>query len=322
MFVYGPVLSRRLGLSLAVSPIPPGTCTYDCVYCQLGRTGRLQSKRESFYKKEKILAEIVSRAKDIKPDFISFVGDGEPTLNCDLGWLIREVKDRFDFPVAVITNGSLLFRKDVRQDLQNADVVIPSLDAGNEKTFHRINRPHCSIDFASVVEGQAEFRNDYPVQVWMETMLVKGVNDSEEELLDVKEALAIIKPDRVYLMTSIKPPAESWVELPDAASIERARKIVNRAVPIVNVEEGEINSAGFSDARQAILTIGSRHPLGIEQALEIERSYSCPGIVKRMIDDKELIEVEYNGLKYLLPKDFLIRNGVIDGRKGCRGMIR
>jgi wyosine [tRNA(Phe)-imidazoG37] synthetase (radical SAM superfamily) len=322
MFVYGPVLSRRLGLSLAVSPIPPRTCTYDCIYCQLGPTGRLQSKRESFYEKEKILAEIVSRAKDIKPDFISFVGDGEPTLNCDLGWLIREVKDRLDFPVAVITNGSLLFRKDVRQDLQHADVVIPSLDAGNDKTFNRINRPHCSIDFGSVVGGQAEFRSDYPGQVWMETMLVKEVNDSEEELLDIKEALAIIKPDRIYLMTSIKPPAESWVELPDAASIERARKIVNRAVPIVNVEEGEINSAGFSDAGQAILTIGSRHPLRIEQALEIERSYSCPGIVKRMIDDKELIEVVYNGLKYLLPKDFLIRNGVIDGRKGCRGMIR
>ncbi len=151
MYTYGPVPSRRLGRSLGVSPIPPRTCSYSCVYCQLGRTTHLVTRKQSFYPKEDILSEIIRNAESSKPDYITFVGDGEPTLCADLGWLINQYKKRLPFPVAVITNGSLLFREDIRQDLMSADVVLPSLDAGSEEVFRRINRPHSEIRFDTML---------------------------------------------------------------------------------------------------------------------------------------------------------------------------
>jgi len=143
-YVYGPVPSRRLGRSLGVNPIPFKTCNYSCVYCQLGRTLHLINERKSFFPKDDILEEILESVKIHKGkiDYITFVGEGEPTLNKDLGWLIRKAKDRTNLKIAVITNGALLYREDVKEDLLAADVVLPSLDAGSEETFKKINRPH------------------------------------------------------------------------------------------------------------------------------------------------------------------------------------
>lgn len=306
MYVYGPVPSRRLGRSLGVSPIPPKTCSYTCVYCQLGRTTHLQIKRESFFPKEDILAEIISSAPEGKADFVTFVGDGEPTLNKDLGWLIQQTKEKLHLPVAVITNGSLLFQEDVREDLCKADVVIPTLDAGNEKIFRAVNRPHRSIDFDTMLLGQIDFRREYSGQLWIEVMLVKDLNDTEKELQSIKHAIDMINPDRVYILTPIRPPAEHWVEPSSAETILKAQGIIGESVSVAELETGQFGLGEFSDARQAILEIGSRHPLRGEQAAEIEIAFSDAGIVRQMLDAKELVRVDYNGEEYLLPGYFVM----------------
>lgn len=305
MFVYGPVPSRRLGRSLGVSPIPAKTCSYNCVYCQLGRTGHRQTTRASFYPREDILREIVAARQTDAVDYITFVGDGEPTLCRDLGWLIRQTKAALNLPVAVITNGSLLAREDVRSDLAAADVVMPSLDAGTEPTFRVINRPHDDIAFETMVEGQLKFRQEYAGQIWMEVMLVHGVNDDDRNLRRIQQSLAPLKPDRVYIMSPIRPPAESWVLPPPATTIINAQHIIGGAIPLPHRESGEFATEHFADARQAILEIGSRHPLRHTQSLEIEMAFNVPGTVEQMLAGKELIVVQYRNEQYLLSRHFV-----------------
>ncbi|MFZ5981351.1 MAG: radical SAM protein [Candidatus Zixiibacteriota bacterium] len=304
MYVYGPVPSRRLGQSLGVSPIPPKTCSYTCVYCQLGRTTRLQVTRESFYPKEDILAEIINKGPKAKPDFVTFVGDGEPTLCKDLGWLIRKTREKLHLPTAVITNGSLLFREDVREDLKEAEVVIPTLDAGCEKTFKAVNRPHRDIDFTTMLQGLVEFRRMYSGQIWVEVMLVKGLNDTEEELRSIKKEIDMVNPNRVYILTPIRPPAESWVQPSDPEDILRAQEIIGQAIAVAGLESGQFGLKEFTNARQAILEIGSRHPLRRQQAEEIEKNFTASDILKEMLDKGELAAVTYKGEEYLLPGHF------------------
>lgn len=304
-FTYGPVPSRRLGRSLGVSPISAKTCSYTCVYCQLGRTTNLTSARESFYKKEDILDEILARGKDPCFDYVTFVGDGEPTLCKDLGWLIKRTKEHLRVRTAVITNGSLMFREDVRSDLKHADVVMPTLDAGNEKTFRAVNRPHRNITFDAMLQGLIDFRHEYSGQIWLEVMLVKDVNDGEKELRNIGKAVNIVAPDRVYVVTPIRPPAESWVEPPASETILMAQDLIGRAIPIVSQESGRFGLKEFCDARQAILEIGSRHPLRHDQANEIESAFGVPGIVNQMLRDGELISTEYREAIYLLPGHFV-----------------
>jgi wyosine [tRNA(Phe)-imidazoG37] synthetase (radical SAM superfamily) len=304
VYVYGPVPSRRLGQSLGVSPIPPKTCSYTCVYCQLGRTTRLQVMRESFYPKKDILAEIVKKSLKAKPDFITFVGDGEPTLNKDLRWLIRKTKDKLHLPIAVITNGSLLFLKEVRQDLLEADAVIPTLDAGNQKMFKMINRPYRRINFDTMLRGLVDFREKYSGQIWIEVMLVKGLNDTEKELSSIKNAVDMVNPDRVYILTPIRPPAEPWVQPSGPEDFLKAQGIIGQAIAIAESESGRFGLEELSDARQAILEIGSRHPLRRRQAIDIEKQFFETGVIKQMLKNGELINFEYKGEEYLLPGHF------------------
>ncbi len=304
MYVYGPVPSRRLGRSLGVSPIPPKTCSYACVYCQLGKTTHLQTERKDFYPKEEILAEIIESEPMGKADFITFVGDGEPTLNKDLGWLIKQTKQKINLPVAVITNGSLLSQKDVRENLSAADVVIPTLDAGNDRMFRMINRPHRDIDFETMLQGLVEFRREYSGQIRIEVMLVKGLNDTDGELTDIKRAIEKINPDRVYILTPIRPPAEAWVRPLEPEDILRALEIIGSGIPVTELETGQFSAEEFKDAKHAILEIGSRHPLRLDQGLNIENKFSTPGTVMKMLKNKDLIRVNYNGNDYLLPGHF------------------
>ncbi len=295
MHVYGPVPSRRLGRSLGVSLTPSKTCTYSCVYCQLGRTNRLQAHRESFFSKEAILHEILEQLKVTAPDFVTFCGDGEPTLSRDLGWLIRHAKAEGNTPAAVITNGSLLYRKDVRQDLEHCDVTIASLDAGDEHTFWKINRPHGTLDFGRVVRGLVEFRRECSGRLWIETMLVRGVNDSEASMRAIGDMLREIRPHKTQILTPIRPPAEAWVQGPRRAELDAARRLIENATSIEGPESGEFECAGTDGAREAIKQICSRHPLRLEQALEIEGELSEPGTVDAMLRAGDLVEVEYTG---------------------------
>ena len=223
--VYGPVPSRRLGQSLGVDPIPFKTCNYNCVYCQLGRTAPLTNLRQDFFPPDTILSEVRTALESQEPgaiDYVTFVGQGEPLLCASLGRLIRGVKDMSDIPVALLTNGSLLFRPEVREEVRVADVVMPTVDAGDQATFRRINRPWPRLDLDEILTGMADFRDVFEGKLWVEVMLLKGLNDTEPALTAIAVALQRIRPDQVHLNVPLRPPAELWVETPDNEGLDGA----------------------------------------------------------------------------------------------------
>lgn len=314
--VYGPVPSRRLGRSLGVNTIPFKTCDYSCVYCQLGRTTHITTQRKDFFPPEELLNEI-KRVIEVESshshseiDFVTFVGEGEPTLCKSLGWLIRKTKEIADIHIAVDTNGSLLYREDVRTDLSGADVVMPSLDAGTAETFRRINRPHRGIDFEAVVEGMERFRQEYDGEIWVEVMLVKGLNDSEEELKAIKSRLEHIEPDRTYINVPIRPPAEPWAVPPDKDAIALAHAILGdvTVVDITAEETGDFSTDGFTNPEDAILAIIRRHPMREEQVIETLKKFKLKeedihDSLKMLAESGKIKKVKYRDKVFWLTEE-------------------
>jgi wyosine [tRNA(Phe)-imidazoG37] synthetase (radical SAM superfamily) len=222
--IFGPVPSRRLGISLGVDIIPYKTCSLDCLYCECGRTTSLTCERQSFFPPRLVLEELQAALPGIPHlDHITFSGSGEPTLNSDLGWLIAEIKKISAVPLAVLTNGTLLFREDVRRDLLRADVVLPSLDAATAGGFARINQPCAGLEVERIIAGMENFRREYPGKIWLEIFIVKGVNDREEEIAALGQALRRIAPDKVQLNTLDRPPAYLGIESADFSVLEKIR---------------------------------------------------------------------------------------------------
>ena len=263
-YIYGPVPSRRLGQSLGVDPIPFKTCNYNCVYCQLGRTKPVTNDRKEFFPREDIMKEVRVALEKHAPeelDYITFVGQGEPTLCASLGWLIRQVKELTTIPVAVITNGALLSRQDVREELHAADVVMPTLDAADEATFRRVNRPWPRLRIEEIIEGMVAFREMFTGQLWMEVMLVKGLNDTEEVLFSIRDAMRRIRPEQVQIIVPVRPPAEKWVEIPHEEALMRAVAILGEAAKVIEPYEGSFDLSGFDTVADAMLAIIRRHPM-------------------------------------------------------------
>ncbi len=206
--LFGPVPSRRLGLSLGVDLVPPKTCTFDCLYCEVGRTTDLTQARRPYH-----VAEIIQELADYlasQPgplDFITMAGSGEPTLNSGLREIIAAVKNLTTTPVALLTNGSLFYLPEVRAAVAGADVILPSLDAGREETFQRLNRPHPGLSLDLVVSGLKALRREFAGQIWLEILVLKGINDQKEELTALKHLLQELSPDRVQLNTAVRPVA-------------------------------------------------------------------------------------------------------------------
>lgn len=211
--VFGPVLSRRLGLSLGVDPVPFKTCNLNCVYCQLGPTSSRTRMSREYPSVWTILCELnEALASAGEVDHVTVSGSGEPTLHQGIGPLIRGIKAMTKIPVAVITNGTLLSSLDVREALCQADVVLPSLDAAESRAFNRIGRPAGGLAVESVIAGLVAFRRQFRGRLWLEVMLVRGLNDTAEQLARLKAAIAGIKPDRLHLNTIVRPPAADWAQ--------------------------------------------------------------------------------------------------------------
>jgi len=271
-YVYGPVPSRRLGQSLGIDTIPLKTCNWNCVYCQLGRTKPVINERKDYYPSEEILEEVREALTSHKPgeiDWVTFVGSGEPTLHAGIGWLIRQVKSTTDLPVAVITNGSLLYLPGVREELLPADAVLPSLDAGTAKLYRQINRPHPEITFERLVEGLTAFRRVYSGKLWIEVMLVRGLNDTEEVLRAIAATLQKIGPDEVHINLPTRPPVETWVKPPDEEGLMRARAILGDIAKVVHPAEGTFDLSSYDNVLDAIVGIITRHPMRQD---ELERT--------------------------------------------------
>lgn len=269
-YVYGPVPSRRLGQSLGVDPIPLKTCNYNCVYCQLGRTRPVTNERRDYIQPSLILAQL-RESLAAHPlgsiDYVTFVGQGEPTLCASLGRLIRQVKEMSPMPVAVITNGALMLDPQVRDELSAADVVMPSLDAADQETFRRINRPWPGFRIDEIIAGLVAFRACYAGQLWIEAMLVRGANDDEPHLRRLAAALARIGPDRVHVNVPMRPPAEPWVEVPAEGTIRLATQIIGERVQVVPPLEGSFYLSG-PELAAAVLAIIRRHPMREVELLE------------------------------------------------------
>ena len=264
-YLYGPVPSRRLGISLGVDIVPHKVCTLDCVYCQLGRTTEKAIERKDYVPIEAVLAELQDRLKEgLKADFITISGSGEPTLHRRLGELIDGIKKLTRIPVAVITNGTLFYRRDVRADCARADVVVPSLDAGNEATFGKINRPHRDISIEKLVAGLCAFRKEFAGRIWLEVFLVEGLNTDIAEINKIKGLIERIGPDKVHLNTAVRPTAEPGIRRVDPKKLEA---IASQMGPNCEVAADfpPRHTAGVIDSRAAdILSMLKRRPCSLD----------------------------------------------------------
>ncbi|HID57052.1 TPA: radical SAM protein [Candidatus Poribacteria bacterium] len=302
--VFGPVPSRRLGLSLGVDVIPLKTCSYSCVYCQIGRTLRPTIERKVYIEPEPILQAVKeAMRRGPKPDYVTFSGSGEPTLNSALGEMIRGIKRITEIPVAVITNGSLLWMEEVRRDLSEADLIMPSLDAASEGVFRRINRPASGLEIERIIEGLRRFCEEFDGEIWLEIMLVEGVNTSAEELERLREIALSLKLDRIQLNTVVRPPAERWVRVVPEARMEEIRRLFGPRAEVIASYSGRAPKI-YGAVEANILNMLRRRPCTVG---EISDSLGIPigevaDRLKSMLRREIVQKIEHGGKTYFSPR--------------------
>lgn len=300
-YVFGPVPSRRLGRSLGIDIIPRKLCTLDCVYCEVGRTDKRAMRRKEYLPAGKILTEIKEALTEHDNlDFVTFSGSGEPTLNSALGIMIRGVKAMTTTPVAVITNGTLLFLEEVRQDLLEADVVLPSLDAGTVGTFEALNRPHPKLRHWTIVEGMKFFRREYGGQIWLEILFVEGLNDKDEELYHLKHLVDEINPDKIQLNTVVRPPAESFARPVDMQALRRIREYFGDTCEIIGEFSGKHQKPAKGSDNALTLALLRRRAMTVsELALALECSLENIMQSLAMLQVQEVVKSYiFRGKKY------------------------
>ena len=296
-YIFGPVPSRRMGQSLGISPIPKKTCNYSCAYCQLGRTEKRTNERRVFFPPQEILAELDGCLQDLeKCDVVTIVGEGEPTLYAALGELIDGIHQRTDKPVAVITNGALLGDPQVRADLCRADIVLPSLDSFDEKSWHRTDRPHPTLKYEEVVEGLRTFTHEFTGQIYLEIMLMDGINDTPEDLEKFRQELTTLRYDRVYINTPVRPPAEPGIRVSTPETLALATEMLG-GISIESLAAGSFFSE-VADDYEAILSIIGRHPMNQHEIASFLSSREHPHpeeLLERLNHDPRVHPMEYKG---------------------------
>ncbi|MFC2062500.1 radical SAM protein [Chloroflexota bacterium] len=304
--IYGPVPSRRLGRSLGINNIPPKVCSYSCVYCQLGRTLMLEVEPRSFYETSKIIEQLKAKLMQTIDmgyliDYITFAADGEPTLDVDLGREIEAAKT-LGIKVAVLTNGSLLWRKEVRQNLKTADWVSLKVDAVSEETWHRVNRPHKSLELNMVLQGMLEFNQAFKGKLTTETMLTRGVNDNLDEINKVTEFLTILKPAIAYLAIPTRPTTERVIPVSEE-TINVAYQVfaekLDRVEYLIGYEGNAFACTG--NVEDDLLSITAVHPMR-EEAVEelLENTGANWETVKYLIESRKLVQLEYQGERFYM----------------------
>jgi wyosine [tRNA(Phe)-imidazoG37] synthetase (radical SAM superfamily) len=309
MIAFGPVPSRRLGRSLGVNNIPPKFCTYSCAYCQVGRTMNMEVERRPFFRPETILQQVkdkIDQSKEMQQaiDYLTFVPDGEPTLDINLGQEIDMLKP-LGIKIAVISNSSLITDEQVRQDLGRADWVSLKVDAVDEVEWRKINRPHRALILEDIMQSILEFGRNYDGELVTETMLIRDVNDGHSSLENIADFLAQLSPAKAYLSVPIRPPAVEWAKPPADAKIADAYHIFRKRLKEVELligYEGDLFSI-TGDPASDILSITAVHPIR-EDALRklLEKAGSSWQMIEKLIDEGQLTETEYEGKKFYLRK--------------------
>ncbi len=262
-YIFGPVPSRRLGRSLGVDLVPFKTCSYDCIYCQLGRTTNKTIQRKEWVPID-IVTKQLKEKLDSKPDYITLSGSGEPTLYSRLEELIFKIKEITDIPVAVLTNGSLLWLPEIRNALKSADLVVPSLDAGSSQIFQYVNRPHSDITFSKMLDGLVTFRDEYFGKYWLEVFLMAGVTTPETEINRLKTCTSSIRPDKVQVNTVTRPPAENFAEKVPEKQLEAITKLLYNNAEVIADYSNVHKQQDFSVQREDVLTLLKRRPCSVE----------------------------------------------------------
>lgn len=307
MIVYGPVPSRRLGQSVGINNIPPKTCSYSCVYCQIGRTNKMQIKRSEFYNPEDIFREAACKLAQLdsenrRADFFSFVPDGEPTLDLNLGKTIDLLRP-LGIKIAVITNASTLWMDEVKEDLMKADWVSVSIDAADEPTWRKIDRPHGALDHREVLKGIMDFSKAFRGTLVTETMFVSGINDNEASAEKIAGLLSDIAPSKAYFLVPTRPPAEAGVLRPSPDFLRKAAAITG-AVSGVEAEciTGDEEENGFfftDDIREDLLGIASVHPIR-EDIIEglLKKRNADRSVLTELLEQGKIAEFSYGGRKF------------------------
>ena len=264
-YVYGPVPSRRLGRSLGVDLVPLKTCSFNCIYCQLGPTACTTVQRAEYAPVEQVVSEVKERlARGPRPDYVTLSGSGEPTLHERFGEIAAQLKKTTDIPIALLTNGSLFYLPEVRDACRSVDLVVPSLDAGDESLFQYINRPHDSLSLEKVVEGLCELRQQFKGQMWLEVFLLLGVNSFEAEVMKIQAHINRIQPDRVQLNTAVRPPAEDFAYPVPGETLERLCGLLGPTCEVI----AEVTPAALpltsSARKQDVLAMLQRRPCTLE----------------------------------------------------------
>jgi len=305
--VFGPVPSRRLGRSLGVNNIPPKVCTYSCVYCQLGRTNKMSDRRREFYSPLAVVAAVEAKVHEVREhgeaiDFLTFVPDGEPTLDVHLGEEIGGLR-HVGPKIAVISNGSLIGLQDVRMDLILADWVSLKIDAIGEKAWRRIDRPHRSLKIESITTGMLVFAEAFGGTLVTETMLVAGVNDGVEQLRELAAFLGRLRPAVAYLSIPTRPPAERWVRAPDEETLNRAYLSVGSQVDRVELLTGYEGNAfsATGNTEEDLLSITAVHPMRADAVEDlVKRNGDTWATVELLVKERRLVELSYEGQRHYL----------------------
>ncbi|MBN1456285.1 MAG: radical SAM protein [Sedimentisphaerales bacterium] len=261
--IFGPVPSRRLGRSLGIDLVPFKTCTYDCIYCQLGRTTNKTMQRKEWVSLDIVMEQLKAKLSS-KPDYITLSGSGEPTLYLRLKELILKIKDMTDIPVAVLTNGSLLWQQEVRDALKNADLVVPSLDAGREPVFQYVNRPYKEITFEKMLDGLVKFRDEYSGKYRLEVFLIAGVTTPDAEINHLANCINLVRPDKVQVNTVIRPPAEDFAERVPEKQLRTLAVRLHKNAEVIADYNNVHKEEGFSARRDDVLTLLRRRPCSVE----------------------------------------------------------
>ena len=262
-YIFGPVPSRRLGRSLGVDLVPFKTCTYDCIYCQLGRTTNKTTQRKEWVAIDLVVDQLKAKLSS-EPDYITLSGSGEPTLYSRLEELISKIKDITDIPVAVLTNGSLLWLPEVRNALKLANLSVPSLDAGSNQIFQYVNRPHPDITFSKMLEGLVKFRDEYSGKYWLEVFLIAGVTTPDAEINRLANCINLICPDKVQVNTVTRPPAEGFAEPVPQKQLQTITKKLYKKAEVIADYSNVHKQQDFSARREDVLTLLQRRPCSVE----------------------------------------------------------
>jgi len=309
MIAFVPVPSRRLGQSLGINNIPPKVCTYSCIYCQVGRTMDMQIERNQFYNTEDIIKEVKFKIQEAlkrkEPiDYLTFVPDGEPTLDINLGKEINMLKS-LGMKIAVISNASLIWKEEVKNELKAADWVSFKIDAINENIWHKINRAHGLLKLDKILQGIKEFSRSYSGELVTETMLIKGFNDNATELERIADFIKEIEPKKSYLSIPTRPPAESWVKSASEDNINLAYQIFDeKSIDVEYLIGYEGNAFAFTgNVEEDLLSITSVHPMREEAVSKLlSKAKADWDTIEKLITQDKLIELEHGNNKFYMRK--------------------